>query len=145
MTIDKEEIFLTNTECNPMHQCKFMDAWPTTLKFLASRVWGGIQINGVEHEVQTTFVTNPDDSVDQAIACGYLSTYDPVDFQNWLGAFCSKFVKEEVTKDWFENSPVNYVFKTRYQILIKAALTFPLGSNAVAPALHVTFVLGKAQ
>ena len=128
-----------------MLQCNFMETWPTTLSFLVSRVWGGIKINEVDHEVQTTFVTNPDDPIDKAVACGYLATYDQDDFEKWLSAFCSRFVAGEVTKDWLENSTVNRVFKTRYRILIRAALTFPLSSNAVAPALHVTFVLGQSS
>ena len=142
MNIGEGETFLTNTN-NPMIQCKFIDNWPSELRFIASRKWGDILINGTATEVQTTFLFSPSDPVDPAIACGVLSTYDPSDFRKWLSAFCCRFVKEEVTKDWFENSPVNWVLRNRYEMTFQAALTFPLSSDAVAPALHVTFVVGS--
>ena len=123
----------------------FDDAWPETIRSMATRKWGNININNSPYEVQSTFFRNGlSDSMHDAITM-YLLMCQPNVVESWLGSVCSRLLSDELDEDWFAEQEVNRDLRDRYQVRICAVLTYPADrpGNQDVQSVHVGFILAN--
>ena len=121
----------------------FNDDWPDVIFLMATRKWEHILIDGNAFELQTTFFSGQMTELDHGLVSTFLTTVANDEFRVWASTVGTRFIKEELTRDWLSEQSLNFDLNGRFQVQMTGVTTLPSGppTGSDVRSLHLGFIL----
>ena len=121
----------------------FNDDWPDVIYLMATRKWEHILIDGNPFELQTTFFSGQMSELDHGLVSTFLTLVANDEFRVWASTVGTKFIKEELTKNWLSDQTLNSDLNNRFQVQMTGVTTLPSGppTGSDNRSLHIGFIL----
>ena len=121
----------------------FNDDWPDVIYLMATRKWEHILIDGGAYELQTTFFSGQMTELDHGLVSTFLTTVANDEFRAWASTVGTRFVKNELTRDWLSDQSLNFDLNGRFQVQMTGVTTLPSSppTGSDDRTLHLGFII----